>query len=67
MKKLGDASDDYFIDALGEGLGVASWVMLWFPVQTFTVEVWRSNIRRRRMDVIERMTVAVFAQETLPA
>ena len=67
VKKLGDASDDYFIDALGEGLGVASWVMLWFPVQTFTVEVWRSNIRRRRMDVIERMTVAVFAQETLQA
>lgn len=64
VKKLGDSSDDYFIDALGEGLGVASWVMLWFPVQTFTVEVWRSNIRRRRMDVIERMTVAVFARET---
>jgi hypothetical protein len=66
VKKLGDASDDYFIDALGEGLGVASWVMLWFPVQTFTVEVWRSNIRRRRMDVIERMNVAVFAQEPTP-
>ncbi len=38
--------------------------MLWFPVQTFTVEVWRSNIRRRRMDVIERMTVTVFAQDS---
>ena len=64
VKKLGDTSNDYFIDALGEGLGVASWVMLWFPVQTFTVEVWRSNIRRRRIDVIERMTVSVFAQGT---
>ncbi len=61
VKKIGDATNDYVIDAIGEGLSVTSWVMLWFPVQIFTMEAWRSRIRRRRAKVIERMTVRVQA------
>lgn len=59
VKNVGADVDDYLIDAIGEGLSVASWVMLWFPVQLFTVEVWRSSIRRRRSRVLERITVEV--------
>jgi hypothetical protein len=59
VKSMGDSVDDSLIDAVGEGLSVASWVMLWFPIQLFTVEVWRSSIRRRRSTVMERMTVQV--------
>ena len=59
VKSMGDSVDDSLIDAVGEGLSVASWVMLWFPIQLFTVEVWRSSIRRRRSTVLERMTVQV--------
>lgn len=50
---------DDLVQAVGEGLSVASWVMLWFPVQLFTVEVWQSRIRRSRMRRLERMHVVV--------
>lgn len=59
VRNSGGPDDAYLFDALGEGLSVTSWVMLWFPVQLVTMEVWRSSIRRRRMAVIERMTVVV--------
>lgn len=52
--------DGYFVDSFGEGLSVASWVMLWFPLQLATMEVWRSTLRRRRMSVIERVRVRVL-------
>lgn len=64
VKKYGDALDDYLIDALGEGLSVTSWVMLWFPVQIFTVEVWRSSIKRRRLRILEHVTVRTHARDT---
>lgn len=51
--------DSLIVDSLGEGLSVASWVMLWFPLQVATMEVWQAMLRRRRMAVIERVTVSV--------
>lgn len=62
VKNVGAEVDDYLVDAIGEGLSVASWVMLWFPVQLFTVEVWRSAIRRRRSRILERITVEVLPE-----
>jgi len=62
VKNLSGLVDSYLIDAvdaIGEGLSVASWVILWVPVQLFTVEVWRSSIRRGRSRVLERITVSV--------
>lgn len=53
--------DDELVQAISEGLSVTSWVMLWVPVQIFTVEVWRSSIRRRRMRALERMRVELVA------
>ena len=61
VKKLGDGWENDLASAIGEGLSVTSWVMLWFPVQIFTMEAWRNSIRRRRAEVIERMTVRVQA------
>jgi hypothetical protein len=58
---LGDRYDDLVVDAVAEGLNVTSWVMLWFPVQLFTVQAWRASIRRRRMHVMERLTVTVLS------
>ena len=57
LRNFSDATNDDPLAAVAEGLSVTSWVMLWFPVQTFTVEVWRNSIRRSRAKVIERMTV----------
>lgn len=51
--------DDEVVEAVSEGLSVTSWVMLWVPVQIFTVEVWRDRIRRKRMRALERMRVEV--------
>jgi hypothetical protein len=65
VRKLGEDTNDLLLAALAEALSVSSWVMLWFPVQMFTMEVWRSTIRRRRMDDMERMTVHVVAVEDL--
>lgn len=59
VRNAGGPDDAYLFEAVGEGLSVTSWVMLWFPVQLVTMEVWRSSIRRRRMRIIERMTVEV--------
>jgi hypothetical protein len=64
-RKYGDTVDNYAVDAVAEGLGVISWVMLWFPVQIFTVEAWRSSIRRRRAQSIERMTVRVTSHTAM--
>ncbi len=61
LRQVGDSLDNDLIDAVAEGMSVTSWVMLWFPVQTFTMEVWRAGIRRRRAAVLERMTVQVLA------
>lgn len=58
--------DSYLVDSAGEGLSVASWVMLWFPLQLATMEVWRAVLRRRRMRVIERVTVRVLPDESAP-
>jgi hypothetical protein len=58
--------DGYLVDSLGEGLSVASWVMLWFPLQIATMEVWRATLRRRRMGVIERVTVRVLPAKPAP-
>lgn len=64
VRNGGAPDDEYLFDALGEGLSVTSWVMLWFPVQLVTMEVWRSAIRRRRMRIIERINVVL---EEIPA
>lgn len=64
VRNSGGPDDEYLFDAVGEGLSVTSWVMLWFPVQLVTMEVWRSSIRRRRMKIIERLTVVVEQAET---
>ena len=65
VRKYGDTVDNYAVDAVAEGLGVISWVMLWFPVQIFTVEAWRGSIRRRRATSIERMTVQVTSRTAM--
>jgi hypothetical protein len=59
VRQVGEDMDNFLVDAASEGLSVASWVVLWFPVQIATVEGWRARVRRRRMTVIERMTVTV--------
>jgi len=65
VRKYGDTVDNYAVDAVAEGLGVISWVMLWFPVQIFTVEAWRGSIRRSRATSIERMTVQVTSRTAM--
>jgi hypothetical protein len=62
LRNYSDATNDDPLAAIAEGISVTSWVMLWFPVQTFTVEMWRSSIRRRRTMTMERMSVV-----TVPA
>ncbi len=64
VRKLGEDTNDFLLAAIAEALGVISWVMLWFPVQMFTVEVWRASIKRKRMKAMERMTVTVSASPT---
>ena len=62
---LGGRYDDLVVDAVAEGLNVTSWVMLWFPVQLFTVQAWRASIRRRRMRIMERLTVTALRASDL--
>jgi hypothetical protein len=50
-------TEEYLIDVVGEGLSITSWVLLWFPVQLMTMEVWRSAVERRRLRVLDRITL----------
>ncbi len=61
IRYYGDDWNNYPVQAIAEGVSVTSWVMLWFPVQLFTVESWRSAIRRRRARLIEQLHVLVTA------
>ena len=68
LRNYSDATDNDPLAAVAEGISVTSWVMLWFPIQTFTVEVWRNTIRRGRATAIERMrviTVPASAEDSL--
>ncbi|MBU6279516.1 MAG: hypothetical protein KGN78_09735 [Actinomycetales bacterium] len=64
VRNHGELWGNIFVNDLGEGLGVASWVMLWVPVQIFTIEAWRSAIARRRFRTLERVSVRTHARET---
>lgn len=66
VRNQADDVDSYLVDSVGEGLSVASWVMLWFPLQLATMEVWRAVLRRRRMRVIERVSVRVVPAGPTP-
>ena len=66
VKKWADTWNSLPVSAIGEGLSVTSWVMLWFPVQIFTVEAWRNSLRRHRMRTLERMTVRVHPHGVMP-
>jgi len=57
VKDNADPSDAYLVDVVGEGLSITSWVLLWFPVQLMTMEVWRSAVKRRRLRVLDRITL----------
>jgi hypothetical protein len=63
VRNAAEPGDAYLIDVLGEGLSVTSWVLLWFPVQLITMEVWRSAIMRRRMRILDRITVRLEPAE----
>jgi len=60
VKNNADPSDEYLVDVVGEGLSITSWVLLWFPVQLMTMEVWRSAVKRRRLRVLDRLTLRLI-------
>lgn len=63
VKNNADPSDEYLVDVIGEGLSITSWVLLWFPVQLMTMEVWRSAVKRRRMRVLDRISLRLIPEE----
>ena len=63
VKNNADPSDEYLVDVVGEGLSITSWVLLWFPVQLMTMEVWRSGVKRRRMRVLDRISLRLVSAE----
>lgn len=63
VRNAAEPGDTYLVDVVGEGLSVTSWVLLWFPVQLITMEVWRSAVMRRRMRVLDRITVRLEPAE----
>jgi hypothetical protein len=58
--------DGYLVDSVGEGLSVASWVMLWFPLQLAAMEGRRAVLRRRRMRLIGRVLPDESARTSPP-
>lgn len=61
VRNVGDATGADLLQALGEGLTVASWVLLWVPIQLLTVESWRSRLRSRRLAALRDPEVVLVS------
>jgi len=59
VRNLGERTGIDPVQALGEGLTVASWVLLWVPVQQLTVEQWRSHLQARRVRALRHPEIVV--------
>jgi hypothetical protein len=58
-----EASSDAFVAILGTGLGVVGWVLLWFPLDTLTYELWTDRVERRTYEALRAVDLRLIADE----
>lgn len=59
--RLGNRFGDSFVRALGQGLTVAAWVILWVPIERLSGDAIARRARRRRAKTLAAATVEVRA------
>jgi len=59
--RLGNRCGDSFVRALGQGLTVAAWVILWVPIERLSGDAIARRARRRRAKTLAAATVEVRA------
>lgn len=57
---VAEQSDD-ILATLAEGLEVAAWVVLWFPLDTLIYSVWQHRLDRRSYAVVRDMEIELEA------
>lgn len=59
--RFGNRLGDSFVRALGQGLTVAAWVILWVPIERLSADVISRRARHRRAKALAAATVEVRA------
>jgi len=59
--KLLAPSDDLLVQILGEGLSIAGWVALWFPLELLTYTFWQHHLERKIYMMLMDMDVTIDA------
>ena len=52
-----------FLQIVSEGLAVAGWVALWFPLESLTFKVWEHRLDRKVYNLLAEMEITVTPVE----
>ncbi len=57
--RLVNNENDLFLQIISEGLAVAGWVALWFPLESLTFTVWQHRLDKRIYSLLMDMELAI--------
>lgn len=57
--KLVDNENSILLQIISEGLSVAGWVALWFPLELLTFNVWEHRLDRKIYTMLEQMEIRI--------
>lgn len=64
LSRLLASDDNLALQILSEGLAIAGWVALWFPLEVLMFSVWQHRLDRRALDRLASASVIVRSQDT---
>ncbi|MDJ0792357.1 MAG: hypothetical protein QNJ71_10715 [Acidimicrobiia bacterium] len=62
LSRLLASDDNLALQILSEGLSIAGWVALWFPLEVLMFSVWQHRLDRRALDRLAHASVIVRSQ-----
>lgn len=65
--RLVDNDASVIRQVVSEGLSIAGWVALWFPLELLSFTVWEHRVHRRVLTTLIDADVRVISRATLPA
>ncbi len=57
--RLVDNENSIFLQIISEGLAVAGWVALWFPLELLTFTIWEHRLDKKIYTMLEQMDVKI--------
>ena len=53
-----------WVEALGEGLTVAGWVLLWWPLESLFFDIWENRLEKRAYQALQNIQVSIQPDKT---